>query len=111
MKGSKSTTNMVVTSIRLEEDLKQALKNMNHSAGYQFLIREVLWDYVRRNSTEYKSGFSTNNIVGIMQGISTKETTCVISQKLIAKGEKCVFGISDTGAMIPVHSTVSLIAE
>jgi len=38
-----STTEMEVTSIRLERSLKEKLKALAGDRGYQALIREVLW--------------------------------------------------------------------
>lgn len=40
--GSVPTTEMQVTSIRLERDLKERLKDLAGTKGYQALIREVL---------------------------------------------------------------------
>jgi predicted DNA-binding protein len=43
------TTQMEVTSIRLERELKQRLKALAGNQGYQALIREILWSYVLRH--------------------------------------------------------------
>ena len=102
-----ATTNMIVTSIRLEEELRQALKDLKHSQGYQFLVREVLWDYVRRNSDTYKPDFTTNNITGYIDGVANRESTCVLTQTVIKQGEPCQYAITDTGALVPVSMVAS----
>jgi hypothetical protein len=38
-----ATTDMEVTSIRLERDLKEKLKDLSTNQGYQALIRDILW--------------------------------------------------------------------
>ncbi|MFN5726683.1 MAG: hypothetical protein ACK48D_08125, partial [Pseudanabaena sp.] len=43
---SPATTEMEVTSIRLERELKEKLKELAGGQGYQALIRGVLWDYI-----------------------------------------------------------------
>ena len=45
-----STTEMPVTSIRLERALIEKLKERAGSSGYQSLMRDVLWDYVNADS-------------------------------------------------------------
>jgi predicted DNA-binding protein len=47
------TTEMEVTSIRLERELKERLKEISGHQGYQALIREVLWKYVQQKSGDY----------------------------------------------------------
>jgi uncharacterized protein (DUF4415 family) len=44
-----TTTEMEVTSIRLERDLKDKLKELSGKQGYQALIRDILWKYVQQN--------------------------------------------------------------
>jgi hypothetical protein len=41
-----STSEMQVTSIRLEPELKERLRQISGEQGYQTLIREVLWQFV-----------------------------------------------------------------
>ncbi|MEQ8465283.1 hypothetical protein [Coleofasciculus sp. E1-EBD-02] len=49
-----STTEMKVTSIRLERELKEKLKDLSGNQGYQALIRDVLWNYVQHKSGDYR---------------------------------------------------------
>ncbi|WP_313930272.1 hypothetical protein [Trichocoleus sp. FACHB-262] len=41
-----STSEMQVTSIRLEAELKERLRELSGEQGYQTLIREILWQFV-----------------------------------------------------------------
>jgi hypothetical protein len=41
-----ATTEMQVTSIRLEPELKERLREISGALGYQTLIREILWQFV-----------------------------------------------------------------
>jgi hypothetical protein len=41
-----STSEMQVTSIRLEPELKERLREISGEQGYQTLIREILWQLV-----------------------------------------------------------------
>jgi hypothetical protein len=43
-----STSEMQVTSIRLEPELKERLREISGEQGYQTLIREVLWQFVEQ---------------------------------------------------------------
>ena len=42
------TTDMEVTSIRLERELKEKLKDLSGNQGYQALIRDILRNYVQQ---------------------------------------------------------------
>jgi hypothetical protein len=43
-----STSEMQVTSIRLEPELKERLREISGEQGYQTLIRDVPWRFVER---------------------------------------------------------------
>lgn len=45
-----TTPDMQVTSIRLEPELKERLREISGERGYQFLIREVLWQFVEHQT-------------------------------------------------------------
>lgn len=45
-----STTEMQVTSIRLEPELKEQLREISGEQGYQSLIRDVLWHFVEQQA-------------------------------------------------------------
>ncbi|MEO0943155.1 MAG: hypothetical protein AAFY30_16570 [Cyanobacteria bacterium J06642_12] len=52
LKTQLPTTEMQVTSIRFERALIDKLKTLAGSQGYQSLVRDVLWDYVRQHSDD-----------------------------------------------------------
>ena len=56
------TTDMEVTSIRLERELKEKLKEISGNQGYQALIRDILWNYVQQKSGDWKPKFSRADI-------------------------------------------------
>jgi predicted DNA-binding protein len=43
-----NTSEMQVTSIRLEPELKERLRRISGEQGYQTLIREVLWQFMEQ---------------------------------------------------------------
>jgi predicted transcriptional regulator len=47
-----ANTEMQVTSIRLEAELKERLRQISGEQGYQVLIRDILWQFVERQAIE-----------------------------------------------------------
>ena len=45
-------SDMRVTGIRFERELIDKLKTLAGKLGYQSLVRDVLWDYVRQHSDD-----------------------------------------------------------
>ncbi|NJL37273.1 MAG: hypothetical protein HC899_11235 [Leptolyngbyaceae cyanobacterium SM1_4_3] len=45
-----NTSEMQVTSIRLELELKERLQEISGEQGYQTLIRDVLWQFVEQQA-------------------------------------------------------------
>lgn len=45
-----STSEMQVTSIRLEPELKKQLREISGKQGYQTLIRNLLWRFVEQQA-------------------------------------------------------------
>ncbi len=97
-----STTQMEVTSIRLEKNLKDSLKGLSGSQGYQTLIRDILWNYVQQKSGEYRPNFSKTDIRATMPGIARKDESCVITGKLIPEGEEMLLALTVHGDFVPV---------
>lgn len=87
MDRAKSTTEMEVTSIRLEKSLKQAIKDLSGSKGYQTMIRDILWNYVQIHSGDYRPTFSEHDIIAYSESIAQKDLCCVLSGKPINKGD------------------------
>ena len=97
-----STTQMEVTSIRLEKTLKDSLKNLSGSQGYQTLIRDILWNYVQQKSGEYRPNFSQTDIRATIPSIARKDESCVLTGKLINEGEKMLLALTIHGDFVPV---------
>jgi hypothetical protein len=70
---------MEVTSIRLERELKEKLKELSGNQGYQALIRDVLWNFVQQ-----------------------QEERCVLTGKFIRPHEPMLLGLTTTGDMVPL---------
>ncbi|KPQ34150.1 MAG: hypothetical protein ACLFM4_01480 [Phormidium sp.] len=97
-----STTQMQVTSIRLERSLKDRLKELSGSQGYQALVRDILWNYVQYQSGDYKPEFSKADIRASLPAIAQKQERCVLTGKLIAPQESMLFGLTLQGSLVPL---------
>lgn len=96
-----STTDMEVTSIRLERDLKLKLKALAGDQGYQALIREVLWKYVEAASGESRL-VDTNDIRASMQAVAQREEHCALTGKVIQPQEDMLLGLTSRGNLVPL---------
>ncbi|MBD2534769.1 hypothetical protein H6G97_37015 [Nostoc flagelliforme FACHB-838] len=101
------TTDMEVTSIRLEQELKDKLKEIAGNQGYQALIRDVLWNYVQQKSGEWKPRFSRIDIRASMVATAQQEERCVLTGQLIQSQEPMLLGLVSNGDIVPL-STESL---
>lgn len=99
-----STTDMEVTSIRLERELKEKLKELSGNQGYQALIRDVLWDYVRQKSGDFGSQISRAEIRVTTPAIAQQEEHCTLTGKLIRPNESMLLGLTTSGVMVPLSS-------
>ena len=72
------------------------------SKGYQELVREVLWDYVQRNSGQYKSSFNRSHIVSVIAAEAIQEQTCVLSKEVIRPGDEFYTGVTIDGLFVPL---------
>lgn len=97
-----STTEMEVTSIRLERSLKDKLKKLSGSRGYQSLIRDILWNYVQNKSGEYRSEFTTKDIRATVDAIAQKDESCVLTGQLIQEGQPMYLGLTIFGDFVPL---------
>ncbi len=104
-----ATTDMEVTSIRLERELKEKLKELSGNQGYQALIRDVLWQYVQQQSGTY-SPQALPTIRATVAAIAQQEERCALTGHLIQPNESMLLGLTTTGGMVPL-STNSLAAE
>lgn len=96
------TTEMEVTSIRLERELKDKLKELSGNQGYQALIRDILWNYVQQKSGEWKPRFSRADIRASIDAMSQQEERCVLTGQLIQAQEPMLLGLTKTGDMVPL---------
>ncbi len=97
-----ATTDMEVTSIRLERELKEKLKELSGSQGYQALIRDVLWNYVRQKSGDYPLQFSQADIRASVEALANQEERCALTGKLIRPQEPMLLGLTSNGDMVPL---------
>lgn len=96
------TTEMEVTSIRLERELKDKLKELSGNQGYQALIRDILWNYVQQKSGEWKPRFSRADIRATIAATSEQEERCVLTGQVIQAQQPMLLGLTKTGDMIPL---------
>ena len=97
-----STTDMEVTSIRLERVLKDKLKDMAGNQGYQSLIGDILWNYIQQKSGEWKPRFSKSDIRASISAIAEQEQRCVLTGKLIEPQQSMLLGLTRNGDMLPL---------
>lgn len=97
-----STTEMEVTSIRLERQLKEKLKKLSGNQGYQALIRDILWNYVQQKSGDYRPKFSKADIRALIEATAAKDESCVFTGKLIPEKEQMFLGLTTYGDLVPI---------
>ncbi|ADI63345.1 hypothetical protein [Trichormus azollae] len=97
-----STTDMEVTSIRLERELKDKLKEIAGNQGYQALIRDVLWNYVQQKSGEWKPRFSRADIRASIAATAQQDERCVLTGKLIPSQQPMLLGLTKNGDIVPL---------
>ncbi|MEM8544559.1 MAG: hypothetical protein AAGF66_11305 [Cyanobacteria bacterium P01_H01_bin.119] len=97
-----STTEMEVTSIRLERDLKERLKAIAGNRGYQALIRDVLWLYVQQKSDDLQPQVRLQEIRASVEAIAQREEHCALTGTVIAPQSKMLLGWTVTGEMVPL---------
>ncbi|MGG6293495.1 ribbon-helix-helix domain-containing protein [Leptolyngbya sp. AN02str] len=96
------TTEMEVTSIRLERELKERLKELAGNQGYQALIRDILWNYVQQKSGGQSLSLSTGDIRASMQAIAQQESVCALTGTVIRPQEEMLLGLTLNGDMVPL---------
>ncbi len=95
--GRIATTDMEVTSIRLERDLKDKLKEIAGDRGYQSLVRDVLWQFVRQQSDRHPP-----EIGATFPAIAQQDLHCALTGKLIPCRESMLLGMTDAGTLVPL---------
>lgn len=97
-----STTEMEVTSIRFERELKEKLKQLAGNQGYQALIRNILWDYVRLKSGEGQARVSPSEIQARIPATARQETRCALTGRLILPQNAMWLGLLPNGELVPL---------
>jgi len=99
--GRTATTDMEVTSIRLERDLKDRLKEIAGDRGYQSLVRDVLWKFVRQEAGEVPKP-TAEDIKATFKATARKEEYCVLSGELIHRHDAMLLGLTTDGTLVPL---------
>lgn len=95
-----TTTEMEVTSIRLERDLKDKLKELAGNQGYQALIRDILWKYVQQKSSDYRPQVSRADIRASIAATAQHEERCGLTGQLIRPQESMFLGLTTSGDLV-----------
>ena len=106
-----STSEMQVTSIRLERELKERLRELSAEQGYQTLIREILWQFVEQRTvaTELRSPsqsplLSQSDIRATFEAIAQREEHCALTGQLIQPQQPMKLGLTITGELVPLSA-------
>ena len=99
-----TTTEMEVTSIRLERDLKEKLKELSGKQGYQALIRDVLWNYVQQKSGDFSPQVARSDIRATVAAKAQYEERCALTGKVIQPNESMLLGLTTSGVMVPLSA-------
>ncbi len=105
-----STTEMEVTSIRLERELKDKLKQLAGNQGYQTLVREVLWTYVHQQLHPQRSKVTRQHIRATVPAIAQQKEYCALTGQAIAPSQSMLLGLTQEGEWVPL-SCASLAEE
>ncbi|MBD1864459.1 MULTISPECIES: hypothetical protein [Trichocoleus] len=106
-----STSEMQVTSIRLEAELKERLRELSGEQGYQTLIREVLWQFVEqrlmpleKRSSSQTPLLSQSDIRVTFDAIAQREEHCAITGQPIRPQQPMKLGLTTTGELVPLSA-------
>ena len=116
-----STSEMQVTSIRLEPELKERLREISGEQGYQTLIREVLWQFVEQpvpdgeQSRVVKHGrspshpplLSMSDIRATFRAVSQQEEQCAITGQRIQPQQEMLLGLTTNGEIIALSMAIA----
>jgi len=97
-----TTTEMEVTSIRLERELKEKLKELSGNQGYQALIRDVLWHYVQQKSGSFTPQVARSEIRATIAATAQQEERCALTGKPIRPDDSMLLGLTIHGNMVPL---------
>jgi len=95
------TTDMEVTSIRLERELKERLKELSDHQGYQALIRDILWDYIHQHS-ELGQRLEPSQIRVTVPAVAQQEQRCALTGRILRPLEPILLGWTTQGEWVPI---------
>ena len=96
------TTEMQVTSIRLERELKDKLKTLSGHQGYQALIRDILWNYVQQKSGDFTPTVERSQISASFPAIAQADMCCALTGQTIRSEQPMQLGLTMEGVLIPL---------
>ncbi len=110
-----STTEMQVTSIRLETELKDRLREISGAQGYQALIRDVLWQFVEQQTipdmvpvslrsplTTFDLPLSREDIRATFDAVAQQVERCAITGQAIQPQQAMWLGLTNQGILVPL---------
>jgi hypothetical protein len=121
-----STSEMQVTSIRLEPELKERLREISGEQGYQTLIREVLWQFVEQQAVHHRERsrgvehgrspshpplLSMSEIRATFRAIAQQEERCAVTGQVIRPQQIMGLGLTTTGELVPLTTEIFQIHE
>jgi predicted DNA-binding protein len=90
---------MPVTSIRLEVELKERLKALAGTGGYQKLVRDVLWRFVEGHQSRH---ITDADIRFTVDAIAQRDQTCALTGKRISTGQPMLLGLTEDGRIVVI---------
>lgn len=117
-----STSEMQVTSIRLEPELKERLRETSGEQGYQTLIREVLWQFVDQQPMpdgeralvakygrllSHPPRLSMSDIRATFRAVSQQEDQCAITGQRIQPQQEMLLGLTTNGEIIALSIAIA----
>jgi hypothetical protein len=95
-----STTEMEVTSIRLERSLKEKLKALAGNRGYQALIRDILWQHVEQGQEQGQ--ILSDDICASFEAVAEREQICTLTGDIIPAKAPMRLGLTAQGKLVPI---------
>lgn len=97
-----ATTEMQVTSIRFERELIDKLKSLAGSQGYQSLVREILWEHVKKHSDKPLFQIKRENIRTVIAGEAKMQERCALTGKIIEPNEELWMAWTTDNQLVPL---------
>ncbi len=95
-----STTEMEVTSIRLERSLKEKLKALAGNRGYQALIRDILWQHVEQGQGQEQ--VQPGDICASFGAVAERDQVCALTGQTILANAPMRLGLTAQGKLVSI---------